>query len=126
MMPVYPILLADSAVNALVAGRIYPAGIMPQEVTARPVIVYQTIAGTPLNTLADATRGDNERIQIDAWDVTLAGAQAVMAAVRAALDSIATLQAHSIACECSSINGHDYDTETKTYRDSADFSFWSA
>lgn len=124
--PVYTLLINNTAVAALVGTRVFPAGIIPQDVTDRPAIAYQTVGGTPLNLLGGGARGDNERVMIDCWDYTLAGAQALAAAVRAALDDLSALQAAGVACECKSFNGNDFEPQTKTFRESNDFSFWSA
>lgn len=121
--PVYLLLAGNSGVTALVGTNIFPAGMIPQEVTARPVITYQTIAGSPENVLTDRAPVDFERVQIDCWGTTFASAQAVADAVRAACENVAAGHALNCSAVCTSINGHDYDAVTKEYRASLDFSF---
>ena len=123
--PIYLILSADAGVAALVVDRIFPAGIIPQEITTLPAIVYQTVTGTAENVLTDRAPVDMERIQIDCWSTTDAGASAVANAVRAAFENIPAMLANGCAALLTGFNGHDYDKETKHYRESTDWSFWT-
>lgn len=121
--PVYPILAADSGVSALVATRIYPAAIIPQEVVLFPCITYQTIWGSPTNVLSGSAPVDEERVQIDCWAYSMVAADQLGAAVRAAFENIPACAANGCAVNCTSINGDDYEDQTKRYRSSFDFSF---
>lgn len=58
-------LLADSAVNAICSGRIYPVRL-PQGVTL-PSVVYTRITGQGDNKMDGATGLSRPRFQIDAW-----------------------------------------------------------
>jgi hypothetical protein len=125
--PVYAILSADAGVTALVGTRIYPYGIIPQEVTTFPVIVYQTISGTTENVLLGTSSADQERVQIDCWGDASAGApgaqaDAVYSAVRAALEGAAPA-AHGCSVQLENENGHDYEQETKRIRNNSDWMF---
>lgn len=120
---IFTTLSGTSAVTALIGTspvRCYPAGNIPQGAsldpsTYVPCVTWQTIAGTVENSFDNHAPADHQRIQIDCWDLTFSGADALHDAVRAALESIGY---------CVSLNGHDFDSETKRYRSSSDWTFW--
>ena len=122
--PVFPLLSANSAVTDIVGTnpvRVYPAGNIPQSATSDPnanipCVTWQTISGMPENMLADRPVVDNQRIQIDCWALTFGQANSLGDAVQAALE---------LNGYCVSINGHDFDSDTKRYRTSFDWSFWT-
>ena len=122
--PVYLILSADSGVAALCGTRIYPAGIIPQEVVTFPTVVFQTVTGTAENIQSGNAPADYERIQIDCWDVSMAGADAMFAAVRTALENLPTIKALGCAAVLSNFNGDSYESDTKRYKNSTDWDFY--
>ncbi len=121
--PVFTLLAAAAPVTAIVGTnpvRVFPAGNVPQvsgtDPNANlPCVTWQSIWGQPENMLGERPVVDNLRVQIDCWSTTFGGAQALADAVQAALE---------LNGYCVSINGHDYDTDTKRYRSSFDWSFW--
>lgn len=121
--PVFSLLAAAGPVTSIVGTnpvRVYPAGNIPQSTTSDPnvnvpCVTWQTIGGVPENMLSERPVVDNQRIQIDCWAMTFGGAQTLSDAVQAALE---------LNGYCVSINGHDFDPDTKRYRASFDFSFW--
>lgn len=124
--PVYAILRAAAAVTAIVGtnpARIYPAGNIPQVAgmdpnANLPCVTWQMIGGHPENMLSDRPVVENQRIQIDCWAVGSNGfedANALADAVQVALE---------LSGYCVSLNGHDFDPETRRYRESFDWSFW--
>jgi hypothetical protein len=124
--PIYTILSADSGVSALVGTRIYPMGIIPQEVTTFPVLTYQTVTGATDNVQGSIAPDDHERIQIDCWSqASLAEAQTLADAVRAAFENLAALNALKTAATLSTFNGHDYEPETKRFKVSTDWDFYT-
>jgi hypothetical protein len=123
--PIYTLLANDSGVAALVGTRIYPMGIIPQEVTTFPVLTYQTVTGSTDNVLGVAP-DDHERVQIDCWSqVSLAEAQTLSDAVRAAFENVPALNALKTAATLSTFNGHDYEEQTKRFRVSTDWDFYT-
>lgn len=113
---IYTALSADSTVAALVATRIYPV-LLPLSVVM-PAICYQTIATTPQNGFDGNHSLDQVRAQVDSWSTTLTEAQALAAAVRAAM-AVAPLYGLPL------MSFEDYDSETQLYRVVQDFSIWS-
>lgn len=77
------LVLADSAVSALIGTRLYPQKL-PQDPTY-PAATYQRIDGPRLYDHGGATGLAEGRFQFDVWATTYSSAKAVAAAVRAAL-----------------------------------------
>lgn len=125
MPPVFPLLAAAPDVTALIGTapvRCYPA-VIPQTSdgqpnnTLLPAVTWLTIVGTPENYIDTPPTIEQSRVQVDAWALTLALAQQVFDAARAALeDGGRNVMASS--------NGFDYEPETKRFRVSGDFEFW--
>jgi hypothetical protein len=78
-------LLADASVAALVGTRIYPLRL-PQKVTL-PAIVTTRISGVRIGNLHGIASAAEPRYQVDAWAVNQAGAHALGAAIRQALEA---------------------------------------
>jgi hypothetical protein len=87
-------LKADSATNALIAGRIYPSAMPQQKVSSKsvPCIVYHRIS-TPREMAHDGPRGGGSlagcaqpRFQLDLYALESAKASQLAEAVRLALD----------------------------------------
>ncbi|OJX04578.1 MAG: hypothetical protein BGO72_21435 [Burkholderiales bacterium 70-64] len=84
MLPlVYPVLIGDAAVSALVATRIYRHGRAPQEV-AVPYITW-SISGAPENAF-EGPDHDFCRVQVDCWSDDDAQLEALGKAVRDAME----------------------------------------
>jgi len=134
-LAIYSICAADSGVIALLnAGtsppsiRFYDAGNVPQDNTSgasMPCATFQSIAGSPTIVFDLHAPADNERVQVDAWSLnSLAEAQSISDAIRTALENQDAQIAQEITACVVSLNGHDYEPDTKRYRVSIDFSFW--
>lgn len=97
--------------------RVYPL-VMPQDAT-RPNVVYQVIAATRQNTIADAGGTGVERVlfQITAWADTHLAAENVMEQVRLAL------KADPVSYVPISMD-HVYEPQTKLYGVRRDFAQW--
>jgi hypothetical protein len=121
--PVYPIVMANGAVVALLADRLFPGGVIPQEVTVRPAATYQTISGSPANTLDNHAPVDGERVQIDFWDVTDAAAEAGASAIRIALENVQVAAANGCTVICIGDNGRAFDPPTHQFCASRDYLF---
>ena len=121
--PIFPILSTTPAVTAIVGTspcRVYPAGNIPQVAGTDPnanipCVTWQQVGGMPENLLSERAPVDNQRVQIDAWALTFTAANNLAETVRTALE----LSGYLV-----SLNGADYDSDTKRYRVSFDFSFW--
>lgn len=101
-------LAAATGVTALVSTRIYPV-FLPQHPTY-PAISYQRISSSG----QDGTSNRKlSRWQINCWASTYAGAQALAAAVKAALEEY---HSGDIAWARVENESDDYDDDVKTYR----------
>ena len=118
-------LLANAGVSALVGTRAYSAPAPPTAVL--PYLTIQQISGTPDHNLVAASGVMRRRYQIDAWASTSAGAIALAAAVRAAVDayagSMGTLRVLSVILEGERELQEDIEdgSQAVTYRVSQDY-----
>lgn len=111
----YDALKADSAVDAFVAGRIYP-NLLPAEATL-PAIVYQRVSTTPEYYLTGSANLDHTRIQVSSWAKTYRTAKQLATAVRLALEGAGFLVVMDL---------DDIDEETREHRVITDFTAWAA
>jgi len=112
-------LLADATVASLVGTRIHPV-IIPQK-PPFPSVAIQTISGQRVHSTDGASGLTGPRIQIDCWDETFAGADAVFEAVRKRVDGKGSgvIQGMFIESERDS-----YDFEINLYGRSMDVFVW--
>lgn len=78
---------ADTDVNALVAGRIYPE-VLPQDVIL-PAVVYEQQSSPYVQTLSQASNLAPLVYSITSWATTYLGASELADAIRKALDNYA-------------------------------------
>lgn len=104
-------LKADTTLNTLVNGRIYPL-IAPQNV-ARPYITYQVVAGRRLQCLKGNIYQGDFRFQIDVWGLTYSSVKAISEAVKNCL--VGFLDSNNINI----MDGHE--SETQLFRQIIDF-----
>ena len=107
------ILLADAATIALVGNRITPL-TRPQDLQL-PAITAQRISVVPQNSLRGFANLDANRVQLDCWADTYAGARALAAACRTAINAAG----HVCVSEVD-----DFEIETRTFRVIQDYSVW--
>lgn len=88
--------------------RLYAFDDAPQGVL-KPYVTWQTVVGTPNNTLADLPEDDEYVIQLDVWALSKDSAEAVANAISDAVD--ASAQAY-----VSAWNGEGRDPVTRNYR----------
>ena len=81
----YTRLSGHAGLKALVSARIYPPPA-PQS-SAYPLVTYQEIDRVSPHVMRGTAGVTHIRYQVDSWAETLAGAKAVAAQVRAALDN---------------------------------------
>lgn len=112
--PIFALLDADSTVQSVLAGRIYPSGDAPQG-TPAPYATWSVVSSVPQSLLAEAPPADQYRVQVDCWGATRASAHAAATAVRDALEPHGYLL---------NINLDERDPDTREYRLSMDFSIW--
>jgi hypothetical protein len=121
--PVFTIAAASAAVLALLGTaptRCWPFGIAPRPGEpgyALPYAVFQTVYGTPENTLSCAPEVDLFGVQIDAYAKTASEARAVASALR---DAFEAAQNH-----VTGYNGEDREPDTGLYRVSFTAEFWT-
>jgi hypothetical protein len=102
-------------VSSLVSTRIYPA-LMPQNPTF-PCLTYQRISTHRYRIYHGAGQAAAPRFQIDSWAVSYAGAKALAAAVRVALDGYHGSMSPVTVGACEIVNETDvYDEEARVYR----------
>lgn len=120
MLPkVYTLLQASSPVVNLVGTRIYRHGTAPQGVVA-PYITWFVPSSAPENTLDEVPKIDNATVQVDCWsNNTGAGDLEIETLAKAVRDAIEPSY-HMIV---GPTDGQD--PETKRYRCTMLFSFWT-
>jgi len=111
---VYAILSAAAGVTALASTRIYPVRA-PQNTTL-PYVTYTVVSVNPTDTKDRPSHLDTVRMQIDCWATTYAGAEALHAAIRTAID------AYQINATAGGVvvNGIKYETENDAFEDEVD------
>jgi hypothetical protein len=119
---VLAVLKADASVTAIVgtgtSARISPL-IKSQNITL-PAVTLQRTSTTPTNSLGSIphTGLDQTRVQVDCWADSYAGARALSATCRAALQTAG----HPCVGE---FDAYDPETDPGVYRLTLDFSVWS-
>ena len=121
---VYTVLSQTPTVTAIVGTspcRVFPAGTIPQPSSTDPnaylpCVTWKGVGGTPENILDGPPPTDHIRLQLDCWATTFDAADALGTAVREALDPYGY---------CISLNGNDYEPDTKRYRASFDWHFYT-
>jgi len=117
--PVFVTLKASSDVKNIVGTnppRIYRHGNAPQD-TSKPYVVWEIIAGVPDNNLSDLPTLDRVVVQVDCWHQTDAGVDALMRAVRDAIEPSAHMTAISV---------DERDPETRLFHVALEFDWFVA
>ena len=118
--PAFAIAAASPAVTGLLGSnptRFWPPGMAPQNET-RPYAVFQTVYGTPENTLSCPPDIDLFGVQIDAYGKTLTEAREVLTALTEAFEAENFV--------VSGWNGEEREPATLLYRAGATVEFWVA
>lgn len=102
---IYPYLVANAAVHALVADRIYPI-VAPQARTL-PLLVYKRISTDRVCCLAGESGVEMVRIQIDCQAETHLAAKALAAVVLTAMDGATTFDSYPDG----QVDGYESDPE---------------
>lgn len=110
---IYRILLADTAVNGLVAGRVYPDRSAN---SAAPYIIYSRISGVSDLLVEGGATHDRIRVQVDCYALTKTAAKALAIAARNAIES----EGYNLGS-----NPSQFDEATKLFSDSRDYSLIS-
>lgn len=117
--PVYEIAKASGAVLALLGSpepRLTPFGKATQN-TVRPYAVWQTIYGSPDNSLSCIPSEDNWGVQLDIYGTTPSSARAVAEALRDAYEQSFN--------QVVAWNGEEWEKDTALYRVSFTVEFWT-
>ncbi len=104
-----------TTLSSLTGGRVYP--LVAPDSPIKPYIVYQNIANSPENTLANGVPINNTRMQIDCYDLTYAGVKTLSAAL------VTTMAAASFT-NIQTMNQDLYEPEVKLFRIQFDYSIW--
>ena len=116
-------LLADTAIAASIAARVYPVQL-PQKPTL-PAIAYRIVSGFRPHSMPNTRGLARPRVQIDCYSDSYEGAQTLADLVRKRLDAYrgaagtATWQGVFFSNE-----NDDFDPDTKLYTLSRDYTFW--
>jgi hypothetical protein len=125
---IFHILSTNSGVTAIVgalpACQVYPR-VIPQSKTP-PAVVYNVIAGMPVNVMDEAAPGDHELFQIDAWANDYDTATTLINAIRVAFESQTVLISEGIGAKIVAFNPDAYEEDTKRYSRSIGLSVWTA
>jgi hypothetical protein len=117
LMPIKTVrdlLVADSAVTALVGARVSPQ--FKDQAEALPCVTLVLVSVVPQNHLGGAPTLDQNQVQVDSWAATYAAARGVADACRAALETAGLKMENEF---------EDYDQEADEYRVSQDFTVWT-
>lgn len=101
----------DTAVNALVNGRI--SAIKAEQNVIKPYITYQVISGNSEQCISGIISEEITRFQIDIWGTTYSNVKAIKTAVIESL--IGFKNSHSFSYM------DDYESDTGLYRQMIDF-----
>lgn len=116
-------LLAQSAINALIVDRMYPARL-PQNGTL-PAVTYQRIAGVPEISHDGAVNLTRSRIQIDCWALTYSAMASLAAAIEAALSGYVGAMGSTPSTATRVLNIIDLpEPEPKLWRRLLDVAIW--
>ncbi|MBZ5489144.1 DUF3168 domain-containing protein [Halomonas aquamarina] len=88
MPPLFRVCAANAGVTALLGvnpTRLFPFGGAPENVP-KPYAVYQVLNGVPENYLAEPPDVDDWSIQVDIYATTVSDVNAVLAALRRAIE----------------------------------------
>jgi hypothetical protein len=117
MLPLFPLLAANTAVTSLLGlnpVRLYPFGQAPEN-SPRPYATYGVYNGIPENYVTNTPDIDNAGTQIDVWAKDAASCMAVFNAIRDCLEPHAHMTSFRYA-------ERDYDTQL--YHAVLEFDFW--
>lgn len=109
-------LVSDVSITALVSDRVYFRH-SPED-SLYPLINVMPVDDSPINALSGEADLKRERVQIDVWNKTFQGAQAVAAEIVVSLDQAVAFS----AVRQSSISS--FDDDPKLNRIILDFSIW--
>jgi hypothetical protein len=109
------VLVADSAVSALVGERI--SALMKAQGTAMPAITLQRVSVTPQNHLRGNGGLDYVRVQADCWATSYDGVRALAIACRSAMEAAS----HQMLSE---LDNYDPQVDPGLYRITQDFQVW--
>lgn len=117
------LLNADSGVNALLAGRVYPVQGPPDNPTY-PYTTYQDITASSDYAL-DGAETQTRRIQFDHWGMAYADGKTIAKAFRNVLSGFSgTLQDGTRVLFSKRLNYLDnFDEDTRSYRSISEFEF---
>ena len=108
-------LVADATVNALIAGRCYPA-VLPQS-PSYPALTFFRVSATRLYNLKGTASRVTARFQIDCWAATHITARALADAVRVSLHAVVGTMGSTAIGYVRLDNELDvYEDEVKEYR----------
>lgn len=113
-LPIYRVVKSSPQVLQVLGGpepRFYPAGENDDLPITYPYAVYRVVGGSPHNFLGQRPDLDDVLVQVDVYGTSHAQAEAVVLALRDALEP---------HCRITSWRGASRDPETKSHRQSFD------
>lgn len=116
-------LLADSAIAALVAARVYP--VTMAQGNRQTCIVYTRVSGEGDHHMQGASGLSRPRFQVDAWAADPDQAEALSDKVRKRIDGFRGMMGDVRVQGCFFLNERDdFDAEVGMYRSSRDYAIW--
>jgi hypothetical protein len=109
------ILIADTATNAIVSGKVFRT--FAEETPVAPYIVWTIISGVPENNLSDLPDIDDARIQVDCYSGSQKQSRQLGEAAQAALEPLGYVVFGPVESR---------EEETFLYRRTIDLEFWTA
>jgi len=120
---VYSLLSGASAVTDIVGTRIFP--LVSQAPSHPPYVVYSVVGGEAWNSMGGQSGLAQSRVQIDAYAVTYAGAQALAASVRGALDGFrgvsGGVRVGGVSRQSAPVDFYEEDVDPRLFRVSQDY-----
>lgn len=101
----YPYLIANTAVKAIVSDRIYP--LRAPQARTLPLLVYRRVSTDRVTCLAGESGVEFMRVQIDCQAETYEGAKALASAVLTAMDAATTFDSYPDG----QVDGYESDPE---------------
>jgi hypothetical protein len=117
-------LSANTALNAIVSGRIYP--VILKEGSTFPALTYQRIS-SPAETSLDGPSGlSNPRVQITCWADNFSGTNGALAVRNAVKAALAPSRSASIQATRLLDERQTFESDPELYRVDLDFEVWVA
>jgi len=107
----------QTALGALVSGRAYPAGDVP-ELCETPYIAYSVVTNVPMVSLDGPTGAERRRVQVDVYGSSYGVVKALESSVKSAMAAAAIVNVPLYTMD-------EHEPETRLHRVVMEFSVWT-